>query len=129
MLLRALQRELRLAALGYIACDLGKAHKLGIFIANRVDDDVCPELGSVLAKPPALDRHNDREALVASERRFRLLVNSVVDYAIYMLDPSGIITNWNAGAARIKGYTAEEVVGTQLPLGFSTSKTNRCAEA
>ena len=66
------------------------------------------------------DRHNNREALVASERRFRLLVNSVVDYAIYMLDPSGIITNWNAGAARIKGYTAEEVVGTH----FSRFYTN-----
>ena len=55
------------------------------------------------------DRHDAREALVESERRFRLLVDSVVDYAIYMLDPSGIITNWNTGAARIKGYSADEV--------------------
>ena len=55
------------------------------------------------------DRHDAREALVESERRFRLLVDSVLDYAIYMLDPSGIITNWNTGAARIKGYSADEV--------------------
>jgi PAS domain S-box-containing protein len=60
------------------------------------------------------DRHLEREALVDSERRFRLLVDGVVDYAIYMLDPSGVITNWNAGAARIKGYTSDEVVGSHF---------------
>ncbi len=46
-----------------------------------------------------------------NERRFRLLVDSVIDYAIYMLDPSGIITNWNTGAERIKGYSADEIIG------------------
>jgi PAS domain S-box-containing protein len=45
-----------------------------------------------------------RRSLFDSERRFRLLVEGVIDYAIYMLDPAGIITNWNAGARRIKGY-------------------------
>jgi len=40
-----------------------------------------------------------RRSLFDSERRFRLLVEGVVDYAIYMLDPDGIITNWNAGQA------------------------------
>jgi len=50
-------------------------------------------------------------ALVESERRFRMLVEGVVDYAIYMLDPSGIVTNWNAGGERLKGYTADEIVG------------------
>ena len=51
------------------------------------------------------------EALIASEQRFRLLVQGVRDYAIYMLDPQGRITNWNAGAQAIKGYTADEIVG------------------
>ncbi len=51
------------------------------------------------------------EALVASEQRFRLLVQGVHDYAIYMLDPDGHVTNWNSGAQAIKGYTAEEIVG------------------
>jgi PAS domain S-box-containing protein len=46
-----------------------------------------------------------------SERRFRLLVEGVMDYAIFMLDPGGIIINWNPGAERIKGYRAEEIIG------------------
>jgi PAS domain S-box-containing protein len=46
-----------------------------------------------------------------SERRFRLLVQGVTDYAIYMLDPQGHITNWNTGAQQIKGYSADEIVG------------------
>lgn len=49
--------------------------------------------------------------LRASEQRFRTLVEGVVDYAIFMLDPKGFVTNWNPGAARIKGYTAEEIIG------------------
>jgi PAS domain S-box-containing protein len=50
-------------------------------------------------------------AAIESERRFRLLVQGVVDYAIYMLSPEGVVTNWNAGAERIKGYSAAEIVG------------------
>lgn len=46
-----------------------------------------------------------------SEERFRLLVESVVDYAIFMLSRDGIVTSWNVGAQRIKGYTAEEILG------------------
>jgi PAS domain S-box-containing protein len=49
--------------------------------------------------------------LRASEERFRLLVQGVADYAIFMLDPNGFVTNWNVGAARIKGYAAEEIIG------------------
>ncbi|HTR83797.1 MAG TPA: response regulator, partial [Reyranella sp.] len=45
------------------------------------------------------------------ESRFQHLVESVTDYAVYMLDPDGIVSNWNSGAQRIKGYTAEEIVG------------------
>src|SRR5690348_18469204 len=46
-------------------------------------------------------------ALHQSEERFRSLVEGVQDYAIYTLDPNGVITSWNAGARRIKGYAAE----------------------
>jgi PAS domain S-box-containing protein len=63
--------------------------------------------------------------LEESDRRFRILVNGVTDYAIYMLDPDGQITNWNAGAERIKGYGADEIVGRH----FSTFYTERDREA
>ena len=71
------------------------------------------------------DRHEAREALVESERRFRLLVDSVLDYAIYMLDPSGIISNWNTGAARIKGYSAEEVIGSHFSRFYTNEDRSR----
>ena len=53
-----------------------------------------------------------------SERRFRLLVEGIVDYAICMLDPNGIVTNWNAGAKRIKGYEAAEVIGRHFGMFY-----------
>ena len=58
------------------------------------------------------------QKLIESERKFRLLVEGVVDYAIYMLDPTGIITNWNAGAKRIKGYQAKEVIGKHFGMFY-----------
>ena len=60
------------------------------------------------------DMTEQREAQLAAmetERRFRLLVESVTDYAICMLSPEGRVTNWNAGAERIKGYAASEIIG------------------
>jgi PAS domain S-box-containing protein len=50
-------------------------------------------------------------ALLESERRFRTLVQGVKDYALYMLDPDGVVSNWNTGAESIKGYKAGEIVG------------------
>ena len=49
-----------------------------------------------------------------SERRFRLLVEAVTDYAIYMLDPTGHVIKWNPGAQRLKGYTEQEILGEHL---------------
>ena len=56
--------------------------------------------------------------LFESERIFRLLVQGITDYAIYMLDPDGIVTNWNAGAERIKGYKAKEIVGKHFSIFY-----------
>ena len=55
-----------------------------------------------------------QQALRESEQRFRMLVQGVTDYAIYMLSPTGDITNWNAGARRIKGYEDDEVIGSHF---------------
>ncbi len=57
------------------------------------------------------ERRAAEQALKESEERFRLLVQGVTDYAIYMLDPQGHVSNWNAGAQRIKGYSEDEIVG------------------
>ncbi len=64
----------------------------------------------------ALDLRTRLEQLGESDERFRLLVASVKDYAIVLLDAEGRVTSWNQGAERIKGYTAEEVVGEHLSL-------------
>lgn len=62
--------------------------------------------------------------LLETEQRFRLLVESVVDYAIFMLDAEGYITSWNAGAQRIKGYRAEEIIGQHFSR-FYTEEDQR----
>ena len=51
------------------------------------------------------------EAAVDHDDRYRLLVESIVDYAIYMLDPRGHVVSWNRGAERFKGYTDREIIG------------------
>jgi PAS domain S-box-containing protein len=57
------------------------------------------------------ERKRQEEELRRSEERFRLLVEGVQDYAIYMLTPDGTVTSWNGGARRIKGYEAHEIIG------------------
>lgn len=58
------------------------------------------------------------EALRESEERFRLLVEGVQDYAIFMLDPHGCVISWNAGAVRIKGYSARKAIGRHFSLFY-----------
>lgn len=63
-------------------------------------------------------RRAAEEQLRQSEEMFRLLVANVQDYAIFMLDPEGYIISWNAGAHRIKGYTAEEIIGKHFSIFY-----------
>src|SRR5436190_1568768 len=58
-----------------------------------------------------MERSDRHLASLSDDGRYRLLVEAVTDYAIYMLDPTGIVTSWNPGAQRFKGYTAGEIVG------------------
>ncbi|HEY8130479.1 MAG TPA: PAS domain S-box protein [Thermoanaerobaculia bacterium] len=65
------------------------------------------------------ERRNAEERLRRSEEMFRLLVESVQDYAIFMLDPTGDIVTWNLGAQRIKGYQPHEVLGKHFSIFYS----------
>jgi len=64
-------------------------------------------------------RRDAEQSLRESEERFRLLVGSVKDYAIFMLDPSGIVSSWNEGAERIKQYSAEEIIGRHFTTFYT----------
>jgi diguanylate cyclase (GGDEF)-like protein/PAS domain S-box-containing protein len=75
--------------------------------------------GAVVVLHDITARKRAEDALVQSEERFRLTVESVQDYAIFMLDCEGHVASWNAGAQRIQGYTADEIVGRH----FSTFHT------
>ena len=64
------------------------------------------------------ERRHYEEDLRQSEERFRLLVEGVVDYAIYMLSPEGVVTSWNSGAERIHGYGRAEMIGRHYSRFF-----------
>jgi PAS domain S-box-containing protein len=85
------------------------------FWANVVIDPIRDPAGNLVGFAKVTrdltERRAAEEELRRSEERFRLLVQSVTDYAIYMLDPEGRVTSWNPGAERFKGYAADEIIG------------------
>jgi PAS domain S-box-containing protein len=80
-------------------------------VVDAIRDETGELIGFAKVTRDMTERRRIQQALIASERRFRLLLEGVVDYAIFQLDPNGIIATWNAGAERIKGYTADEILG------------------
>jgi PAS domain S-box-containing protein len=93
------------------------------FWANAVIDPIRDDRGRLLGfakiTRDVTDKREREQALFASEQRFRLLVQGVRDYAIYLLDPDGRVSNWNAGAEAIKGYRAEEIVGRHFSAFYT----------
>jgi len=71
------------------------------------------------------ERRENEERLRQSEERFRLLVDGVQDYAIFMLDTEGRIMSWNQGARRLKGYTAPEVIGKSFSIFYPPEALER----
>ncbi|CAN7662228.1 PAS domain S-box protein [Devosia sp. LjRoot16] len=59
------------------------------------------------------------DASLSDDGRYRLLVEAISDYAIYMLDPNGVVTNWNTGAQRFKGYLPKEIVGRNFEVFYT----------
>lgn len=92
------------------------------FWANVVITRITDERGKLLGFGKITRDLTERRA---AEQRYRLLVDSVQDYSIFSLDANGFVTSWNSGAQRIKGYTAEEIVGKH----FSTFYTPEDAKA
>ncbi|NOG73021.1 PAS domain-containing sensor histidine kinase [Roseicella sp. DB1501] len=84
-----------------------------------VHDDQGRLIGFAKLTRDITQRRRTEQALQESERRFRLLVESVTDYAIFMLDLDGRVSNWNAGAERIKGYAAAEILGQPYTCFFT----------
>jgi PAS domain S-box-containing protein len=88
-------------------------------VIDPIHDDNGVLVGYAKVTRDLSERKADRDAVRESEERFRLLVQGVKDYAIYMLDPQGRVSNWNTGAQRLKGYTVEEIVGQHFSLFYT----------
>jgi len=91
--------------------------------AHVVIDPIRSPTGALLGYAKVTRDLSERQAaektLLQSQEEFRLLVQSVTDYAIYMLDAAGRVSNWNAGAQRIKGYRPEEIVGRHFSCFYT----------
>ncbi len=83
----------------------------GLAVIDAVRDHDGKLIGFAKVTRDMTERRLEQSRALESERRFRRLVEAVIDYAIFQLDQDGVVATWNAGAQRIKGYTADEIVG------------------
>jgi PAS domain S-box-containing protein len=88
-------------------------------VLTAIRDDNGAPVGFVKVTRDLTERKAAEDRVRASEQQFRLLVDSVEDYAIFVLDPDGRIVTWNAGAERLKGYPASEAIGHGFEMFYT----------
>jgi PAS domain S-box-containing protein len=87
-------------------------------VLDAVRDEHGDLIGFAKITRDITERERAQQAVIETEARFRQLVDAVVDYAIFQLDPTGIVTTWNSGAQRIKGYAADEIIGRHFSVFY-----------
>ncbi|MFL6850449.1 MAG: PAS domain S-box protein [Sphingomicrobium sp.] len=102
-------------------------------VVDRINDENGKLIGFAKITRDMTEKREAQHALIEAEQRFRILVQGVTDYAIYMLDSDGKVTNWNAGAERIKGYSPDEIIGDHFsrfytPEDFEAGVPKRALE-
>jgi PAS domain S-box-containing protein len=88
-------------------------------VLDAVRDERGELIGFAKVTRDITERRLAEQTLLESERRYRHLVDAVVDYAIFQLDPNGYVVTWNSGAQRIKGYAAPEIVGQHFSAFYT----------
>jgi PAS domain S-box-containing protein len=90
-----------------------------LVVIDAVRDEQGQLIGFAKVTRDITERQQAHNELLESERRYRRLVEAVVDYAIFQLDPAGNVATWNPGAQRIKGYAPNEIIGRHFSLFYS----------
>ena len=90
-----------------------------LVVIDAVRNEAGELLGFAKVTRDLTERQFAQQSLVESERRYRQLIEAVTDYAIFQLDANGLISTWNPGAERIKGYRAEEIIGSHFSCFYT----------
>src|SRR4029079_3553169 len=80
---------------------------------------------STATRMGAREQPNRLAESLSEDGRYRLLIEAVTDYAIYMLDPTGVVTSWNPGAQRFKGYAPSEIIGQHFSRFYTAEDQKR----